>query len=594
MDLQTLWFAAVAVLWTGFLLLEGFDFGVAALLPVLGRDAADRHLMLRSIGPLWDGNEVWLITAAGAVFAAFPGWYATLAPGAVPAVRDRAARADRAGGRLRVAALLARPAVGPHLDARHHRRLAGRRARRRRRARRDHPRACRSTRTAPGSAAASPGSAGRRCSARSRCSRFAVVHGALFLALKTDGDVRLPGPRRWRCAGRRWPRCPCWRGPASCTCARGRRSPRCCGWSSALAVVLTWARIRVDREGQAFAAWAAMLVAAAATIFGAAYPVVVPSTIDPAFDVTVSDASVSRLHADGDDVGGGGRAAGRARLPGLDLLGVPEAADRRSRSTRRSRWRCERSAPGPEGSARRAGRRPGSARRAASGRRWPRWARPSASCSWPPAWRRRWRGWPACRPGGRRLRCCWPPPVSRCGRSRATLGQIVAARDARRAEDRLRRTLLDRLAASPAAVAAAGGPGPAAVLATTRLHDLGPALATYLPALAQTLVVPPVVLLALARTDLLSAVLVGGHAAAGAAVHGAGRAAHPGGDGGLRPRAGPDRRARRRTGPRPAGAGRSRPGRRPGRGPGRGSARRTAAAPSRRCGSPSSPRWCSS
>jgi cytochrome d ubiquinol oxidase subunit II len=72
MDLQTLWFAAVAVLWTGFLLLEGFDFGVAALLPVLGRRPADRHLMLRSIGPLWDGNEVWLITAAGAVFAASP------------------------------------------------------------------------------------------------------------------------------------------------------------------------------------------------------------------------------------------------------------------------------------------------------------------------------------------------------------------------------------------------------------------------------------------------------------------------------------------------------------------------------------------
>jgi cytochrome d ubiquinol oxidase subunit II len=72
-DLATLWFVAVAVLWTGFLLLEGFDFGVAGLLPVLGRRTADRHLMLRTIGPLWDGNEVWLITAAGAVFAAFPG-----------------------------------------------------------------------------------------------------------------------------------------------------------------------------------------------------------------------------------------------------------------------------------------------------------------------------------------------------------------------------------------------------------------------------------------------------------------------------------------------------------------------------------------
>ncbi|MGY1836103.1 thiol reductant ABC exporter subunit CydC [Blastococcus sp. SYSU DS0510] len=89
-----------------------------------------------------------------------------------------------------------------------------------------------------------------------------------------------------------------------------------------------------------------------------------------------------------------------------------------------------------------------------------------------------------------------------------SLGEAVAARDARRAEDVLRRRLLDRLATAPAAVAAAGGPAPAAVLATTRLHDLGPALASYLPALAQTIVVPPALLLALAWTDLLSAVLV--------------------------------------------------------------------------------------
>ncbi|SFF76638.1 thiol reductant ABC exporter subunit CydC [Blastococcus tunisiensis] len=89
-----------------------------------------------------------------------------------------------------------------------------------------------------------------------------------------------------------------------------------------------------------------------------------------------------------------------------------------------------------------------------------------------------------------------------------SIGEAQAARDARRAEDELRRRLLDRFATSPAAVAAAGGTGPAAVLATTRLHDLGPALATYLPALARTLVVPPVLLVVLAATDLLSAFLV--------------------------------------------------------------------------------------
>ncbi|WP_353649237.1 thiol reductant ABC exporter subunit CydC [Nakamurella sp. A5-74] len=89
-----------------------------------------------------------------------------------------------------------------------------------------------------------------------------------------------------------------------------------------------------------------------------------------------------------------------------------------------------------------------------------------------------------------------------------TLGEIVAARDARRAEDALRRHLLQHFAGSPAAVTAAGGSGPAAVLVTTRLYELGPALAGYLPALAQTLVVPPVLLLVLASADLLSAALV--------------------------------------------------------------------------------------
>ncbi|MEU2347996.1 thiol reductant ABC exporter subunit CydC [Modestobacter sp. NPDC049651] len=89
------------------------------------------------------------------------------------------------------------------------------------------------------------------------------------------------------------------------------------------------------------------------------------------------------------------------------------------------------------------------------------------------------------------------------------VGTAVATRDARRAEDELRRSLLDRLLAGEGeAAAAAGGTGPAAVLATTRLHDLGPALATYLPAVAQTIVVPPVLLVVLGVTDWLSAVLV--------------------------------------------------------------------------------------
>lgn len=79
MDLPTLWFLIIGVLWTGYFVLEGFDFGVGMLLPVLGRgDDTRRRVLINTIGPLWDGNEVWVITAGGAMFAAFPHWYATM------------------------------------------------------------------------------------------------------------------------------------------------------------------------------------------------------------------------------------------------------------------------------------------------------------------------------------------------------------------------------------------------------------------------------------------------------------------------------------------------------------------------------------
>jgi cytochrome d ubiquinol oxidase subunit II len=79
--LTDVWFLLIAVLWTGYLVLEGFDFGVGMLLPVVGRDAVDRRVTLQTIGPVWDGNEVWLLVAGGATFAAFPYWYATLFSG---------------------------------------------------------------------------------------------------------------------------------------------------------------------------------------------------------------------------------------------------------------------------------------------------------------------------------------------------------------------------------------------------------------------------------------------------------------------------------------------------------------------------------
>jgi cytochrome d ubiquinol oxidase subunit II len=78
LNLETLWFALIAVLWIGYFFLEGFDFGVGILLPFLGRDDVDRRILVNAIGPVWDGNEVWLIVAGGATFAAFPEWYATL------------------------------------------------------------------------------------------------------------------------------------------------------------------------------------------------------------------------------------------------------------------------------------------------------------------------------------------------------------------------------------------------------------------------------------------------------------------------------------------------------------------------------------
>jgi cytochrome d ubiquinol oxidase subunit II len=78
MEQSTFWFILIAFLWTGYFVLEGFDFGVGGLLPVLARDDADRRQVLGTIGPVWDGNEVWLITAVGAMFAAFPSWYAGL------------------------------------------------------------------------------------------------------------------------------------------------------------------------------------------------------------------------------------------------------------------------------------------------------------------------------------------------------------------------------------------------------------------------------------------------------------------------------------------------------------------------------------
>ena len=81
MELTTFWFILIAVLWIGYLVLEGFDFGVGMLVGALAQDDSERRVLINTIGPLWDGNEVWLLVAGGATFAAFPEWYATLFSG---------------------------------------------------------------------------------------------------------------------------------------------------------------------------------------------------------------------------------------------------------------------------------------------------------------------------------------------------------------------------------------------------------------------------------------------------------------------------------------------------------------------------------
>ncbi|MEU6677156.1 cytochrome d ubiquinol oxidase subunit II [Streptomyces sp. NPDC046925] len=81
MELHDIWFVLIAVLWIGYFFLEGFDFGIGVLTKLLARDRTEKRVLINTIGPVWDGNEVWLLTAGGATFAAFPEWYATLFSG---------------------------------------------------------------------------------------------------------------------------------------------------------------------------------------------------------------------------------------------------------------------------------------------------------------------------------------------------------------------------------------------------------------------------------------------------------------------------------------------------------------------------------
>ncbi len=284
MSLGDVWFGLIAVLWTGYFLLEGFDFGVGVLLPVLGRDETRRRVLLNTIGPVWDGNEVWLIVAAGATFAAFPEWYAALFSGFyLPLLVILVALIGRGvafeyrgkvdGDRWRRAwdlAIVAGSLVpallwgvvfgnvvrGLALDAGHH----------------------------------YTGGLGGLFNPYALLGGAAtlllfVTHGAVFLALKTEGDVRESARRLAM-----------WVGAGAVVAVSAFLMWTDVAPASVVAIVAligALALTRIGRDGWAFAATGVTVVATTATLFLALYPNVLPSTLDKAFSLTVTNAASS-------------------------------------------------------------------------------------------------------------------------------------------------------------------------------------------------------------------------------------------------------------------------------------------------------------
>ena len=291
MDLPEFWFGVITLFWLGYVFLEGFDFGVGMLLPVLGRTDVDRRVLVNTIGPVWDGNEVWLIVAAGATFAAFPDWYADLFSGAylplllvLLALIGRGVAFEYRGkgetGRWRrawdkviilgswipalgIGAVLATIVIGLPLDAQGNRVGAWWSILR------------------PETALGALGLAG-----------FALLHGATFVALKTEGDIRT---RAHALALRLAPFAPL---PLLALALDVQlREGHTWTWITlaiaVLAAVVPPLRLRAGHEGQAFASLAVYIAATMLTLFGALYPRVLPSTIDSAFSLTVHNAASS-------------------------------------------------------------------------------------------------------------------------------------------------------------------------------------------------------------------------------------------------------------------------------------------------------------
>jgi cytochrome bd ubiquinol oxidase subunit II len=281
-DLPTVWFVAIAVLWTGYLVLEGFDFGVGMLLPAVGRDEPGRRVMLGSIGPVWDGNEVWLITAIGAMFAAFPAWYAGFLSGFyLPvllivlalvlrgvALEYRGKVDDPAWRRRWDAAIVAGsavPAFGWGLVLANS--LRG---------------------VELGADGVVRSGLGDLLGPYALLGGLALLslsalHGALFLGLRTEGPVRA----RARAAARRiaFVALPAVVGFVAWTAGVGA------GAGVAVLLLAAVAAAARHREGRAFAATALAVVAFTAVVFTGLYPAPLPSLVSPAYDLTVAGAA---------------------------------------------------------------------------------------------------------------------------------------------------------------------------------------------------------------------------------------------------------------------------------------------------------------
>ena len=289
--LPTVWFIAIAVLWTGYLFLEGFDLGVGMLMKLFARDNTERRVLLNTIGPVWDGNEVWLLTAAGATFAAFPLWYASLFSAlylplllVLVALIFRAVAFEYRGkvdteqwrntwdwaiavgsfvASFGVGATLALSTTGLPLDAN-------------------------------GDRDGGPFSwfSGYALLGGFAVAGFALLHALAFLALKTDGEVRHRA-RRWFVRLLPVLLLPMAGWAISVQLLSGEPWTLAALVLAVLAAVAAWFLARKGSEGRAFLATGVFLLGGAASIFGAVFPVVLPSTIDPAFNLTVANASSS-------------------------------------------------------------------------------------------------------------------------------------------------------------------------------------------------------------------------------------------------------------------------------------------------------------